>query len=118
MFSAFVLGLSAITNKVAFARSRCVFNHREIDCAELGNQLKDFLGVGIGILIAITIFGIWATIFWIMMIIHAANHNIENKVIWIFLMAVTGIFGAVIYYFAVKRKLNNPFSSNNPIMPK
>jgi len=51
--------------------------------------------------------GIWATIFWIMMLVHVAKYPVENKLMWIILMVFTGIIGALIYYFVVKRKFSN-----------
>ena len=49
-----------------------------------------------------------STVFWILMIVHAATKPVENKVIWIVIMILTGIIGALVYYFAVKRKFNKP----------
>ncbi len=111
MFSSFALGLFAVASQVALAQSKCTVNGREVDCAELGNQIKGFLGWGIGGFLVIAALGIWATVFWIMMIVHAAKHNVENKAMWIILMVFTGIVGALIYYFVVKRKFSNQFSA-------
>jgi len=111
VFSSLTLGLLAVANQVAFAAAKCTVNGKEVDCAELGNQVKGFLGWGIGIFILFAALGIWATVFWIMMIVHAAKHNVENKAMWIILMVFTGIVGALIYYFVVKRKFSNQFSA-------
>ena len=111
MFSSFVLGLTMISNQVALAAAKCTLNGQEIDCAELGNKVKGFLGWGIGGFLVIFALGILATVFWIMMIIHAAKHNVENKAMWIILMVFTGIVGALIYYFVVKRKFAQQFSA-------
>lgn len=111
VFSSLTLGLLTIANQVAFAAAKCTVNGQEVDCAELGNQVKGFLGWGIGIFILFAALGIWATVFWIMMIVHAVKHNVENKAMWIILMVFTGIVGALIYYFVVKRKFSNQFSA-------
>jgi len=111
VFSSLTLGLLAVANQVAFAAAKCTVNGKEVDCAELGNQVKGFLGWGIGIFLLFAALGIWATVFWIMMIVHAAKHNVENKAMWIILMVFTGIVGALIYYFVVKRKFSNQFSA-------
>ena len=111
VFSSLTLCLLAVANQVAFAAAKCTVNGKEVDCAELGNQVKGFLGWGIGIFILFAALGIWATVFWIMMIVHAAKHNVENKAMWIILMVFTGIVGALIYYFVVKRKFSNQFSA-------
>jgi len=115
VFSLLSFGLLLITNKVALAAAKCVVNGQEVDCVELGNKIKGFLGWGIGGFFVIIVLGIWATVFWIMMIIHVAKHDVENKAMWMILMVFTGIVGALIYYFVVKRKFNNQFSS--PIPP-
>lgn len=109
-FSSLALGLFAVANQVAFAAAKCTVNGQEVDCAELGNKIKGFLGWGIGGFF-IAALGIWATVFWIMMIVHAAKHDVENKAMWIILMVFTGIVGALIYYFVVKRKFANSGSS-------
>ncbi len=111
MFSSLVLGLVSVTNQVALAAAKCTVNGQEVDCAELGNKIKGFLGWGIGGFLLIAALGIWATVFWIMMIVHAAKHDVENKAMWIILMVFTGIVGALIYYFVVKRKFANSASS-------
>ena len=104
MFSTLTLGLMSVANQVAFAAGKCTVNGQEVDCAELGNKIKGFLGWGIGGFLLFAVLGIWATVFWIMMIVHATKHDVENKAVWIILMVLTGIVGALIYYFAVKRK--------------
>ena len=48
--------------------------------------------------------GLAATVFWVLMIIHAATHNIPNKLIWVLILIFTGIVGALIYYFIVARR--------------
>src|SRR3990167_6666479 len=111
MFSALTLGLMLVANQVALAAAKCTVNGREVDCAELGNKVKGFLGWGIGGFLVFFALGIWATVFWIMMIVHAAKYDVENKAMWIILMVFTGIVGALIYYFVVKRKFSNQFSS-------
>jgi len=48
-----------------------------------------------------------AFVFWILMIIDVANRNFpkeDDKIIWILVVVIAGIIGALIYYFAVKRK--------------
>lgn len=118
MFSTLTLGLMTVANQVALAAAKCIVNGREVPCEELGNQVKGFLGWGIGIILVVLVFGILAMIFWIMMIVHAARHPINNKGVWIVVMIFTGIIGALIYYFAVKRKFNQQFSQPTMIAPR
>ncbi|MBI5079052.1 PLDc N-terminal domain-containing protein [Candidatus Wolfebacteria bacterium] len=53
-----------------------------------------------------------------MMIVHAARHPINNKGVWIVVMIFTGIVGALIYYFTVKRKFNQQYSQSTITAPK
>ena len=51
--------------------------------------------------------GIAITVFWIWMIINCAQRKFKNendKIIWILVIVLAGIVGALIYYFVVKRK--------------
>lgn len=76
------------------------------------------LGFGIfGIVLFVVVLGfvIWSMVFWILMIIHAAKHNVENKAMWIILMVFTGFIGAIIYYFVVKRTFSEQFSPPAPL---
>lgn len=118
MFSSLVLGLVSVTNQVALAAAKCIVNGREVPCEELGNQVKEFLGWGIGIILVVLALAILATIFWIMMVVHAARNPINNKGIWIVVMIFTGIVGALIYYFAVKRKFNQQLSQPTMTAPR
>jgi len=111
MFSSLILGLVSVTNQIALAAAKCTVNGQEVDCVELGNKIKGFLGWGIGGFLVIAALGVWATVFWIMMIVHAAKYDVENKAMWIILMVFTGIVGSLIYYFVVKRKFANSASS-------
>jgi heme/copper-type cytochrome/quinol oxidase subunit 2 len=57
------------------------------------------------VLLAIAI-GIWAFVFWILMIIDAAQRKSLSdgeRIAWILVLVFIGIIGALIYYFAVKR---------------
>ena len=106
IFSTLIFNIMMFTNKVAFATSGCILNGREVDCAEISGKVKGFIGLGIVSFLVIAAFGIWSTVFWIMMIIHVSKHNVENKSMWIILMVFTGFIGALIYYFVIKRKFN------------
>ena len=108
-FSALTLGLISVVNQVAVAAAKCTLNGREVPCGEFGGPIKVILGWGIGIfLIFLVIFAlvIWVMVFWVMMIVHATQHDVANKAMWIILMVFTGIVGALVYYFAVKREFD------------
>jgi len=55
----------------------------------------------------IFVISILSTVFWILMIIDVAKRKFKNdndKILWILVIVLTGIIGALIYYFVVKRK--------------
>jgi len=67
-----------------------------------------FKKIGSIFLIAIPIL-LLITIFWIWMLIDCAKKDFigsNDKVIWILILIFTGIIGAIIYYFIIKRKKN------------
>jgi hypothetical protein len=79
-----------------------------------GDNVKDFgmlksifpaLALGfIGAGIVLTIIALLLIAFWVWMLVHAIKHDIEYKPIWILVLGIMGILGAIIYYFAVKRQ--------------
>ena len=55
------------------------------------------------LLIAISIA---AFVFWIMMLIDSIKRNFKKeseKIVWVLVIILTGILGAIIYYFVDKR---------------
>jgi multisubunit Na+/H+ antiporter MnhC subunit len=44
--------------------------------------------------------------FWIWMIVHAIRNDIKEQATWILILMLTNFWGAIVYYFAVKRKLD------------
>jgi prolipoprotein diacylglyceryltransferase len=50
--------------------------------------------------------GILALIFWIFMIVDVASRKFKqenDKVMWILIVILTGVIGAAIYYFIIKK---------------
>lgn len=50
--------------------------------------------------------GVLLTIFWILMIIDCAKRDFAEsteKVVWLIVVIIFGVLGAIVYYFAVKR---------------
>jgi len=46
-------------------------------------------------------------VFWILMIVDVVKREFpkqDDKTIWILIVVLTGIIGAIIYYFMIKRK--------------
>ena len=53
------------------------------------------------------IVGVGGFVFWLFMLIDAAKHKFkkdDERIVWILVIALTGIIGALIYYFMVRRK--------------
>lgn len=61
-----------------------------------------FLGLGI----VFSLIAVLAVLFWLWMLVHAATHDIKHKPVWLLVIWFMHIFGAVIYFFVVKRKLD------------
>lgn len=117
IFSILLSALSFCVGQISLAAARCSANGVEIPCDELGHRVGGFISWGIGIILLLLAIGIWAFVFWIMMIVHAATKPIEDRGMWVILMVFAGIIGALIYYFVVKRKFDKQ-SSPSPMMKK
>lgn len=106
---------------VAQTNATCVLNGRTVPCDELGESLTGVMGLGLGIMAVFAIISIACLIFWIMMIVHASSHPVPNKAMWIVVMVFTGVLGAIIYYFVVKRTFGNiptpPSATSMPPTP-
>jgi len=118
LFSSVTLWLWSVSAQLALAQAKCYKSGVEVPCEELAKSVKSFFAWGIGGFLFVFALIILATVFWIMMIIHAARHPINNKGIWIVVMIFTGIIGALIYYFAVKRKFSQQFSQPTMTTPR
>lgn len=45
-------------------------------------------------------------VFWVMMLVDCAKRKFKNdndRVVWIVVVAILGVVGAIVYYFVVKR---------------
>ncbi len=56
--------------------------------------------------------GLASVVIWVWMLVDCVrreNYEKENdKIVWILVVALTGVLGAIIYYFLIKRKLDVP----------
>ena len=99
------------------AQSSCTLNGQPIDCGELANKAKPFIGLGIGLFVLLFILVIAALVFWLLMLIHALNHKSPNRDTWIIVLIVSlvagfGLVAAIIYFFVEKPKAELAISSN------
>jgi len=63
--------------------------------------------LGILMFIPIMLLGLAATAFWVWMLIDCATNEPSegnDKVVWILVIALTGLIGALIYYFVRRPK--------------
>lgn len=74
----------------------------EINYEDAGG-LGGLVGVAIFFGLLIVAICIASLVFWIVMLVHAISKPIESKALWILILLLTGIIGAIVYYFAVKR---------------
>lgn len=105
------VAVTGLANQIVSAQAKCSINGKEVDCAEMGGKVKEVLGaVPLGNILAsfvglaVVVLAVLLVIFWTMMLVHAINSKIENKLIWILAIVFTGLVGAGLYYFIVKRK--------------
>jgi phosphatidylglycerophosphate synthase len=120
-FSMIISFISTLFSSVVYAAEECKLNGQVVPCEQLGKTLTSFLGWGIIIFVIFFTLGILSMVFLIMMIVHVAKHDVENKAMWIVIMVLTGFIGAIVYYFVIKKDFdkkniisNQPSVSNTP----
>ena len=78
--------------------------NENFDQALMDHVLPGYLAGFAGLGIVVAILGLLLLAFWIWMLVHAIRHDIDYKPVWILVLWFLNIFGAIIYYFAVKRQ--------------
>ncbi len=76
------------------------------EAAAAGALIGGFFLVMIIIWLVCIVAGILAFIFWIFMIVDVAKRQFKqenDKILWILVVILAGIIGALIYYFVIKR---------------
>ena len=109
------LGLTSLFSfislaNIAAAQATCSINGQNVPCDQFFNS---FGGLLIGFMITMWVIGLIGFIFWLIMLIHAATKPIENKVVWILIIILTNIIGAIVYYFVVKRNFDKTAPTQN-----
>lgn len=67
-----------------------------------GNLMGMFMGFGV-MMMFWSLIGLLAFIFWIWMLIDCLKRNFEDKIIWVIVIILLNIVGAILYYFMVKK---------------
>ena len=75
--------------------------------AEPGTIIGGFIAIFMVLWLLGIIVGILGFIFWILMIVDVAKRKFKqenDKLIWILVVVLAGIIGAIVYYFVIKRE--------------
>ncbi|HLC52402.1 MAG TPA: PLD nuclease N-terminal domain-containing protein [Candidatus Nanoarchaeia archaeon] len=94
-----LLILLTIVMAVPLAAAECTRNSVVVSCSELTGF---FVGMAIFWFLFMVI-GIAGTIFWILMLIDCIRYERNDKLVWVLVILLTNLLGALIYYFVVKR---------------
>lgn len=86
-------------NVLSSAAATCMVNGQTVPCPDIGSAVA----WGVGFVIGFGLVFVFCLVFWIMMLIHVLNHDVKDKTVWVIVIIFTGILGAIIYYFVVKR---------------
>ena len=94
--------------QTTFAITNCTLDGSGADCVQITEQATQQLTLGIGGLISIAAIVMAIIIFWLMMFIHALKHSFKNKALWVVIILLGNVIGAVVYYFAIERTFQEP----------
>ena len=78
-------------------------NGKSVPCEEVAQKVGAFAKMGLGIIIGLIVFGTLCTVFWVMMLVHAASIRSNIKPFGSWACLFFGLFVSIAYYFAVKR---------------
>ncbi len=96
-------GMEELSNEFKNIDKDSSDNKVEINYEDSGG-LSGFLALGVFLILFIVFIVFASIIFWILMLIHAITKPIKTKAVWILILLLFGIIGAIIYYFTVKRE--------------
>lgn len=90
-------------------QTNCTLNGQSIKCSEIIDKVRPYAGLGIALAFIITFLLIVDTIFWLLMLLHALNHNSPTRNDWIIVLVVSFVLGfgfiaALVYFFNEKKK--------------
>lgn len=101
-----------LLSQTAFAASECTLNGETIPCDQMPAW---FWGVMIGMFVFVA----FAGVFTLWMLIDVIRNQHEKKFMWIAILFFFTFFGAIVYYFSVKRHRNESMtpSPSGPTPP-
>lgn len=74
---------------------------------------SDYVFKTIGkIVVIIILVAIPFIIFWVWMLIDCAKRPIEDKTVWILIIVLVGVLGAILYFFIPRRKHKKELQEN------
>ena len=90
-------------------QTNCTLNGQSIKCSELIDKVRPYASLGIVLALIIAFLLVAGTIFWLLMLLHAINHNSPTRNDWLVVLAVSFVFGfgfiaALVYFFNEKKK--------------
>ncbi len=100
----------------ATSTANCTVNGQPVPCDKIFGTAGTFLGIGFALLVLFAVIGVLAFIFWLIMLIHAISKPIHDKALWIIILLLFNLIGAIVYYFAVKRHFSMAAPAN-PVPP-
>lgn len=89
-----------LSARSVLAEATCKINNQVVPCDQLPQWFSWAPWVMFIIFLPLSILFF---IFWIKMLIHAIEHQKENKVVWVLVIVLLQVLGAIIYYFTEKR---------------
>ncbi len=98
------LAIAFFSVQPILASASCTLNGRIVPCNEMPGWFKWITALFIGLQLIFFPLMLLFFIFWIIMLIDAIKYQEENKLMWVLIIALLNVLGAIIYYFVEKRK--------------
>jgi len=97
------LVLCSVNYYISFLNMNSLIN----SMVEMTDLFGGMFALGAIILLIFFALGIFFLVFWILMLVDCVKRKFKEdseKIIWVLVIVLTGIIGALIYYFVVKVK--------------
>ena len=90
------LFLLPLLASLPLAAAECTLGGEIVPC---GNFFATFGTV----MLLMMLIGLVAFIFWIWMLVDCIKYEKDNKIVWVLVILLLGVLGAILYYFIVQR---------------